>query len=76
MIILNRKAGEDTRRYGSARWPASFPMLSKSPEGSRLVAVRTDTGDIIAETREQDPAQIVALLTPFCNDTTARRYCV
>ena len=74
MIILNRKAGEDTRRYGSAHWPASFPMLSKSPEGSRLVAVRTDTGDIIAETLEQDPAQIIALLTPFYNDITARRY--
>lgn len=38
MIILNRKAGEDSRRYGSARWPGSFPMLSKMPEGSRLVA--------------------------------------
>ena len=76
MIILNRKAGEDARRYGSARWPGSFPMLSKMPEGSRLVAVRTDTGDTIAETREQDPAQIVALLTPFYTDTTARRYCV
>ena len=76
MIILNRKAGEDARRYGSSRWPGSFPILSKMPEGSRLVAVRTDTGDIIVETREQDPAQIVALLTPFYNDTTARRYCV
>ena len=76
MIILNRKAGEDTRRYGAARWPSSFPMLSKMPEGSRLVAVRTDSGDIIAETREQDPAQIIALLTPFYTDTAARRYCV
>lgn len=76
MIILNRKAGEDARRYGSVRWPGSFPMLSKMPEGYRLIAVRTDTGDIIAETREQDPAQIIALLTPFYTDTTARRYCV
>ena len=76
MIILNRKAGEDARRYGSSRWPSSLPMLSKMPEGSRLVAVRTDTGDIIAETLEQDPAQIIALLTPFYADTTARRYCV